>query len=316
MIITLLDAESYGEDVDLSGFEDLGDVQYYPQTTPGEAGKRIEKADIVVINNVPLSNEQLDNAEHLKLIAIAATGMDNVDLDYCREKGIAIRNVPAYATDSVAQHTFAMLFQLLEQTSYYDHYIKTGEWSRSGNPTNLSRVFFQLSGSRWGIIGMGNIGRRVAELAAAFGCDVVYYKREGGKSVSGYEGLSLEELFKSSRIVSIHAPLTDSTYNLITAQQLLLLQQGAIILNLGRGGILDENALVDAIDNHGIFAGLDVFSSEPLLPDSPLLRVKHKDHLLMTPHIGFAAKEARQAVVDRTIENIRNALNSGLSRSV
>ncbi len=315
MVITLLDAESYGEDVDLSGFKDLGAVQYYPQTTPGEAGKRIEKADVVVINNVPLSNEQLENAKELKLIAIAATGTDNIDLEYCRKKNIAVKNVPGYAADSVAQHTFAMLFQLLEQISYYDHYIKSGEWSRSGNPTNLSRVFFQLSGSRWGIIGMGSIGRRVAELAAAFGCDVAYYKREGGTSVPGYKGLSLDELLESSRILSIHAPLTDSTRNLISAQQLQLLQQGAIILNLGRGGILDENALADAVDNHGIYAGLDVFSSEPLVPDSPLLRVKHKDRLLMTPHIGFAAQEARQAVVDRTVENIQNALTSGLFHS-
>lgn len=310
MKIVILDSVSYGDDIDLDGFTELGDVSFYQNSDSTNIKLRIRDADIVVINNVSISNEELFSAGSLKLIAIAATGTDNVDLDYCRKTGILVQNVTEYATESVAQHTFAMLFHLMEQTSYYDSYVKSGKWSDSDSGTHIGKKFRQLSGKRWGIIGMGNIGKRVASLALAFGCEVVYYKREKDKGNEIFEGLSLKDLLRSSAIISIHAPLNNETKNMICKKELDLIKRGSILLNLGRGGIINEDELADTIDKNGIFAGLDVFSNEPLKKTSPLLSLEKPENLVMTPHIGFAAKEAREAVIEGTLRNIRGFINS------
>lgn len=309
MEIVFLDSDSYGNDVDLTGFNKFGNVKFYPVTAPENVKRRILHAEIIVINNTSVSNADLEAASKLKLIAIAATGMDNVNLDYCRKKGIQVHNVTGYATESVAQHTFAMLFHLLEQTSYYDSYIKSGSWSSSGSPSHFGRKFMQLSGKRWGIIGMGNIGKRVGKLATAFGCKVLYYKRNGDNSSQEFEGISLNELLSSSRIISIHAPLNSKTRNMIGKAEMTLIKSGTILLNLGRGGIINEEDLAEAIDRHGILAGLDVFLNEPIEKTSPLLSLKTPHHLVMTPHIGFAANEAREAVIQGTINNIEKYMN-------
>ena len=307
MTTAILDADSYGDDIDLSGFNEFGEVTFYSLTTRSEVKERIRDVDVAVINNVAITNGELDSAKHLKLIAIAATGMDNVDLDYCKEKNIMVKNVKGYATESVAQHTFAMLFHLLEQTTYFDTFTKDGSWSKSGNAVHFGKKFMQISGKRWGIIGMGAIGKRVAEIASVFGCEVVYYKRENGKTIPGYKGLTLDNLLQTSAIVSVHTPLNNSTRGLLSDRKLTLLKKGAILLNLGRGGIVDEIFLSEAIERNDIRAGLDVFSTEPLGKDHPLLKVKRKENLLMTPHMGFAAVEARQDLISKTINNIREA---------
>lgn len=310
MEIVFLDSESYGEDIDLSKFNELGNVKLYADTSSKNIKHRIRKAEIIVINNTAVSNSDIESAPKLRLIAIAATGTDNVDLNYCLENGIKVCNVEGYATESVAQHTYAMLFHLMVQTTYYDSYIKSGTWSRNGSPTHMERKFVQLSGKRWGIIGMGNIGKKVASLASAFGCEVVYYNRYSDKCNQEFEGIPLQDLLQTSDIISIHAPLNSETRNMITKKELDFIKTGTILLNLGRGGIINEWDLTEAIDNKGILAGLDVFTNEPIELTSPLLSLKIPHHLVMTPHIGFAAKEAREAVIEGTLKNIKDFLNS------
>ncbi len=310
MKIVVLDADSYGKDIDLSGFSTVGTAVFFPNTEPEQVSKRIKDADIVVINNVKLTNKDISSAVHLKLIAFAATGMDNIDNDYCRQRGIALRNVKGYATESVAQHTFAMLFALLHQTQYYDHFIKSGQWSKSGISTHLERKFHQLSGKQWGIIGMGAIGKRVAELATAFGCHVVYYKRSGSKTAAEYQGVTLQELLSRSHIISIHAPLNRSTKNLISRKELERIRDGGILVNVGRGGIINEKDLAEAVDARELYAGLDVYTREPLPADNPLLQVAHKERLLLTPHIAFGAVESRNLVIAETVKNIRNFIGT------
>ncbi|MEA1912167.1 MAG: D-2-hydroxyacid dehydrogenase [Spirochaetota bacterium] len=306
MEIVFLDSGSYGDDIDLTGFKKFGNVTFYPYTSAAAVQNRILNAEVIVINNTAISNSDLESAHKLKLIAIAATGTDNVDLNYCRKAGIQVRNVTGYATESVAQHTFAMLFHLMEQTAYYDFYIKSGTWSRSGLPTHMERKFMQLTGKRWGIIGLGNIGKRVATLASAFGCEIVYYNRYSDTHNKEYEGIQLQALLQTSDIISIHAPLNNKTRNMITKKELALLKTGTILLNLGRGAIVNELDLADAIDNNGILVGLDVFTKEPIEIANPLLKLKMPHHLVTTPHIGFAAKEAREAVIKGTLKNIKD----------
>ena len=310
MEIFFLDSGSYGDDIDLTEFNKLGNVTFYPDTSADAVQSRIRNAEIIVINNTAVSNSDLEPAHKLKLIAIAATGTNNVDLNYCSKAGIQVRNVVEYATESVAQHTFAMLFHLMEQTAYYDSYIKSGLWSKSGSPTHMGRKFVQLAGKRWGIIGLGNIGKRVASIAMAFGCEIVYYKRKGEKDKEGFEGIDLTDLLRSSAIISIHAPLNNETRNMICKKELALIKKGSILLNLGRGGIINEKDLAAATDKNDILAGLDVFTHEPIKQTSPLLSLEKPWNLLLTPHIGFAAKEARAAVIEETLKNIKDFINS------
>lgn len=308
MEIVFLDSDSYGEDIDLTSFNNLGNVKLYADTLPRDVKVRIEDSDIVIINNTEIGNEDIKFAKKLKLIAIAATGMNNVDLEYCKKMKIKVCNVPAYATDSVTQHTFAMLFHLLEQIEYYDSYVKSGKWSKSGSPTHLGRKFVQLKGKRWGIIGFGNIGKNVARIAESFGCEVVYYKRNNNEISSKFKGISLQKLLQSSNIISIHTPINNETRNMITKKELALIKPSSILLNLGRGGIVNEKDLAEALNNNNLMAGIDVFTQEPIEKTNPLLLLEKPWNLLLTPHIGFASKEARNAVIEGTLNNIKEFL--------
>ena len=311
MKIVILDAKTLG-DVDFSIFERFGEVALYSTTSPEETIERIKDADIVVTNKVVIGKEEMDAAKNLKLICVAATGMNNIDLEYAKQKGIVVKNVAGYSTESVVQHTFAMAFYLIEQLRYYDEFVKSGEWSRSGLFTSIDRPFFEIFGKRWGIIGMGAIGKRVAEVATAFGCDVVYHSTSGRNLDQPYKHLSLDALLCTSDIVSIHAPLSDKTRDLIAAPQLARLEPKSVLLNLGRGGIVNEKDLAKALDQKEIYAGLDVTEREPIPADSPLLQIKHKERLLITPHIAWTSIEARERLVAGIIKNIEEFLETML----
>ncbi|WP_456380481.1 D-2-hydroxyacid dehydrogenase [Hydrogenimonas sp.] len=304
MKIVILDAETLGSDIDLTVFETFGEVEVYRKTSPDETIERCRDAEIVVTNKVVMDRRVIDASSRLKLICVAATGMNNVDLEYAAKKGIEVKNVAGYSTHSVVQHTFAMLFYLMEKLPYYDHHVKSGAWAESGIFTCVERPFHELHGKQWGIVGLGTIGKAVAKAAEAFGATVVYHSTSGKNDDPFYPRMELDTLLSTSHIVSIHAPLNEKTKNLLDRVRLEKMQKGAILLNLGRGGIVDESALARAIDEDGIYAGLDVTEEEPLPKDSPLYRVKNGDRLLITPHIAWTSVEAREKLIAGIVRNI------------
>jgi len=304
MKIVLLDAITFG-DTDLSGFNKLGEVVIYQKTLPEETLERIVDADVVVTNKVVISREIMQQCSHLKLIAIAATGMNNVDLEAAAQLGIEVKNVAGYSTASVVQHTFSMLLYLLEHSSYYDDVVKSGRYSKSGIFTDVSRPFWEIKGKKWGIIGLGAIGKEVAEVATAFGAEILYYSTSGQNSFAKYKRVELDELLSTCDIITIHAPLNEQTTNLLGYEELRKIKEGAILLNLGRGGIVDEDAVAKIIDEKELYVGLDVFAKEPLLENSPLLKVQNKERLHLTPHIAWTSKEAREKLIEGVIANIK-----------
>ena len=306
MKIVLLDAITFG-DTDLSGFNDLGEVVIYQKTVPEETQERIKDANVVVTNKVVITKEMMQNTPSLKLICIAATGMNNVDLEAAKELGIEVKNVAGYSTDSVIQHTFSMLLYLMGHARYYDEVVKDGTYSNSGVFTDVSKPFFEIKNKKWGIIGLGEIGRGVAKVADAFGAKVCYYSTSGANTNRDYLRVDLETLLNTCDIITIHAPLNDATRNLLDEKELRVCKDGAIVLNLGRGGIINEDAVAKLVDEKNIYFGLDVFEKEPLPKSSPLLRVRNKDHLYMTPHIAWTSVEAREKLIAKVIENIKES---------
>ncbi|HNX28974.1 MAG TPA: D-2-hydroxyacid dehydrogenase [Syntrophomonadaceae bacterium] len=314
--ICILDAKTLGPDIDLSPLQQLGKLHVYEVTAPHEVSKRIENCEIIISNKVILNETNLKQAPQIKLICLAATGTNNVDLDYAARQGIAVCNVAGYSTRSVVQHTFAMLFYLLQSSAYYDNYVKSGQYCRSDIFTHLNKSFWELSGKTWGIIGLGTIGRSVASLATAFGCQAVYYSTSGLNNTADYRQVTLTELLQESDIVSIHAPLNRNTQNLIGYEQLKLMQAHAILLNLGRGGIVNETGLAAALNENLLKgAGLDVLENEPLKEDSPLLHINEPEKLFITPHIAWASQEARRRLVEEIALNISGFL-SGSPRNL
>jgi len=311
MKLVLLDAKTLGDDLDLTPLERFGKLVIYPTTSKDETLERIRDADIVITNKVILNRETLMMAPKLKLICITATGMNNIDLKASKELKIEVKNVANYSTSSVAQHTFAMLFYLLEQLNYYDEFVKSSKWAKSKLFTNLDRPFSEIENKKWGIIGLGAIGQKVASLATSFGANVSYYSTSKNPHSDTYPHKDLKELLSSSDIISIHAPLNENTKDLISKEELSLLKERAILINVGRGGIIDEEALAKALDEREFYAGLDVTSIEPLPIDSPLLNIKHKDRLLITPHIAWTSIEARRRLLDGVVRNIKEFLERG-----
>lgn len=299
MKLVFLDAKSIGEDIDLSGFDRLGEVTRYDFTTSAEIPERVKDADVIILNKAEINESTIGTASHLKLVCVTATGTNNLDKDYLESHNIAWRNVAGYSTESVAQHTFAMLFYLMEHLSYYDDYVKSGRYINDTIFTHFSERFHQLQGQTWGIIGLGNIGRRVADIAGMFGANVIYYSASGRSPQEGYQQVTFDELLSSSDIISVHAPLNQDTENLIDADAFAKMKKHCIFLNLGRGPIVCESDLCDAL-NSGIIgaAGLDVLRKEPMASDCPLLSVKDKSKLLITPHIGWASVESRTKLMN------------------
>jgi lactate dehydrogenase-like 2-hydroxyacid dehydrogenase len=304
MKIVLLDTITFG-DTDLSGFDQFGEVVHYEKTTADQTFERIKDADVIVTNKVVITKEMMLECKSLKLICIAATGMNNVDLPAAKELEIGVKNVAGYSTDSVIQHTFSMLFYLMGHSRYYDESVKDKTYSNSGIFTDVSKPFFEVKNKKWGIIGLGEIGRGVAKIASCFGADVSYYSTSGKNNNSEYKSVDLQTLLGSCDIITIHAPLNDQTSNLLDYDQLSRCRDGAIILNLGRGGIINENAVAKLVDEKNIYFGLDVFEQEPLPKSSPLLSVKNKERVYMTPHIAWTSVEARDELIAGVIKNIK-----------
>ena len=308
MKLVILDRRSLGNDVDVSIFDKFGEVISYDLTKENETLERVKDADIVITNKVLITKEHMDNSK-MKLICITATGTNNVDLAYAKEKGIPVKNVAGYSSSSVAQVAFSMIFYFVTKLNYYKNYVDEGNWQKSELFTHIDAPFFELDGKRVGVIGLGDIGRNFAKKASAFGCEVVYYSTSGKNSNSEYKRVELDELLKTSDIISIHCPLNDDTKDLLNYENMKTIKDGAILLNLGRGGIINEVDLAKIIDEKEIYCGIDVVSVEPILESNPLLKVKNKEQLLLTPHIGWASIEARTKLISLVASNIKEFIS-------
>jgi len=309
MKIVFLDAKTVGDLPNLKDLKKFGDVTFYQTTSPNQTEERIKEADIVITNKVVLNRKLIEGAENLKLICVAATGMDNIDLDVAKKAGIPVKNVSGYSTNSVAQTTFAMILHLVQKVPQYDEFVKGGEYARHDIFTNLDISYSEIHGKQFGIIGLGNIGSKVAAIAEAFGANVVYYSTSGRNLDQPYPHKKWSELLKTSDFVSIHAPLNENTEGLIGYDDLKMMKESAILINAGRGGIVNEADLAEALDDDQIGgAGLDVFEEEPINADNPLLSIRNKHKLVMTPHIAWASIEARTELIEGVKNNIEKFL--------
>lgn len=305
MKIAFLDAATMGN-VSFEPFERLGDFVRYESSTPAQARERVRDIDVLLINKVLVDKELIDSAPNLKLICIAATGVNNIDVEYAASKGIPVRNAVGYSTDSVVQSTFMHILSLVGGAPYFDQSVKSGSYSRSGMFTDPNWNWWELSGKTIGIIGLGNIGKKVAQIARAFGMNVCYFSTSGTGHCKDYPSLSLEELLAISDIVSVHAPLNESTRNLIGRKELELMKPSAYLVNMGRGAIVVEDDLAAAVDAGVIAgAGMDVFVTEPIPEDHPYLKMAHPERMRLAPHVAWASVEARQRLVGIMADNIR-----------
>ena len=310
MEIVFLDAKTIGDDIDLSGFDLLGNVVTYDFSTSEEVPERVATADVIITNKVEINQKSIGLATHLKLVCVTATGTNNLDKSFLESKGIAWRNVAGYSTESVAQHTFALLFYLLEKLKYYDDYVKNEHYVNDTTFTHFSETFSELNNKTWGIIGLGAIGRRVADIATLFGANVIYYSPSGSSPQYGYTQVGFDTLLSDSDIISVHAPLNRYTEQLIDADALRKMKPSAIFLNLGRGPIVVESDLADALTANTIAAaGLDVLCVEPMSTTNPLLAIKDSRKLFITPHIAWASIEARTRLMEIILTQIKDFFN-------
>ena len=307
MKIVFLDRQTIGADINLSQFQTLGEVVEYGFSSKEQVPERVKDADVIVLNKVSINEETIGSATNLKLVCVTATGTNNLDKDYLAKRNIAWRNVAGYSTESVAQHTFAMMFYLMEHLNYYDNYVKSGKYIDDTLFTHFDKKFNQLNNMTVGIIGLGEIGKRVANISTFFGAQVIYYSASGAKPQDGYTQVDFDTILQESDILSIHAPLNEYTEGLINIDALKKMKKTALLLNLGRGPIINEADLTQAL-NDGLIAGagLDVLSVEPMSPENPLLQVKDKNKLLITPHIGWASIEARTNLMNIIYKQIKD----------
>ncbi|ARE80395.1 D-2-hydroxyacid dehydrogenase [Campylobacter helveticus] len=309
MKIVCLDSATLGG-ADLSQFNEFGEFISYETTPKDKVVERLKGADVAMVNKVVLDENVLQNT-NLKLILETATGVNNIAVEYAKEKNIIVKNVAGYSTKSVVQHTFALMFAFLNQTTFYNGWVKNGKWCESEIFTDFTQMLSDLNGKKHGIIGLGTIGKEVARISSAFGSKVCYYSTSGANNDASYEKISLEELLKTCDIISIHAPLNEKTKNLISYKELTLLKDEAILINVGRGGIINEQDLAKVLDERNFRVGLDVLENEPMLKNHPLLSVKNKNNLLITPHIAWASKESLKTLVQKVYENLKEWVENG-----
>ena len=309
MNIVVLEQNSIGLDIDLTIYKEFGNVTYYGNTVH-EVAERIKDADIVIANKARLDEESMKDAPNVKLICEFATGYDNVDLEYCKKRGIAVANVVDYSTPAVAQHTFAMALYLLERLPYYDNYVKSGIYASQDRFSNFDKPFLELEGKRWGIVGLGNIGKKTAKIAKAFGCEVVYYSVTGKNSNQEYKRVEFDELLETCDFISVHCPLSDLTKNLIDYSAMKKMKKTAILLNVARGPVINNADLYRALTEGEIYAaGLDVLEKEPITDENPLSKIKDSEKLIITPHMAWASTESRTRLAIEVYKNIKAFLN-------
>ena len=308
MKIVCLDAATLGGDVDLSEIASLGEFESYEMTEPAQTAQRLAGADIVITNKVLITDEIMAQTA-LKLICVSATGTNNIDMQAAQTRGIAVKNVAGYSTNSVVQQTFASLFALTNALGYYADYGSSGKWCESEIFTHIDTPISEIYGKEFGVIGLGQIGVKLARIAATFGANVRYYSTSGANDNGEFARVSLDALLRACDIISIHAPLNEKTAGLIGEAELAKMKEGAILMNFGRGGIVDEDALARAVDERGLRTALDVLQTEPMRADHPLLRVKNRRNVVITPHIAWASVEARKRLIKMIAQNIRDFMN-------
>lgn len=302
MKIVFLDAATIGDDLTYESFEEIGEIVVYPTTSEIEFEEHIQGADVVVINKLKLNASNLPKASKLKLICLAATGFDNVDLDYCRKAGIGVCNVIGYSTQSVAQLTLSMALSLYTHLNEYTEFVRSGEYTQNGLANRLSPVYHEIAGKTWGIVGYGNIGKQVARVAEAMGCRVLVYKRT---PIEDTECVDFNTICQKSDILSLHVPLNDETRNLLDKEHIAMLKKDAVVINVARGAVADEAALADAILKERIGAlGVDVYSKEPFDAEHPFNKIKHLPNVLLTPHMAWGGYETRVRLLGEIKENV------------
>ena len=304
MKITVLDAGTLGADLSLAPLKEIGECSVYETTSPEDVVERIADCDVVVINKIKLNESNLSSAKNLKLICVAATGYDNIDISYCRGKGIAVCNVEGYSSHSVSQVTVSMVLSLVNHLNEYNKFVRSGEYSESGVANRLVPVYHELNGMTWGSVGFGNIGKEVGAVAKALGCKLIVCKRT---PVDGYECVDIDTLCRESDIITIHTPLNDSTRNLINKERLSLMKKDVVIVNAARGAVTDESAIADALISGSIGAfGTDVYSVEPFEKNHPLYNIKDLPNVILTPHMAWGAYESRKRCLDEIVSNIKD----------
>ena len=305
MKIVVLDGYTLNPgDISWDALKELGDVTIYDRTNPKDIDDRIKGADIVLVNKVKLDKETIDKMD-AKYIGLLATGFDVVDIEAAKKKGIIVTNVPTYGTDAVAQMTFAHILNIFSHVGIHNTSVKKGEWESQVDFTYWNAQLVQLSGKRLGLIGYGNIGKAVAKIGKAFGLNIMSYSRSktSSDSTEDVEFVSLDRLLKESDIISLHCPLTPETERIINKENINKMKDEVVIINTSRGGLVDEEALALALKEGKVrFAGLDVVSVEPIVKTNPLLKC---DNAIITPHIAWAAKEARESLMNTVVENIK-----------
>ena len=313
MKTVILDRATLGYDLDIQLPFDT-QLVLYDRISSEQLEQAIADADVIFVNKVRLDGSVLSKAHKLRLICEAATGYDNIDVNYCREHGIAVCNVPGYSTYSVSQLTVAMVMQLVNHMPEYTKYVSSGKYTESGAANRLEPVFHELHGMTWGIVGYGNIGSNVAVVARAFGCDVIAFKKTPCDNV---ECVDIDTLMKRSDIISVHLPLTEDTRGIINRERIALMKPNAVFINVARGAVVDEQALCEAVKNGKIGAiGVDVYSAEPFSEKSPYYEIKSMENVCLTPHVAWGAYEARRRCYDEMIKNMRSFLEGGIKNRV
>lgn len=315
MKIVILDKDTLGTDADLSPIRNLGECEEFATTEYELVNERVKDADVVVINKIKMNAETLRDAKKLKLICVAATGYDNIDTEYCKEKGIALYNVPGYSTDSVAQVTLSMALSLVTHLEQYRDFVHSGKYSVSGVANKLTPVYHEIAGMTWGVIGGGAIGGKVAQIAQAFGCNVLVCRR---KQEGDFPLADIDTICEQADIISVHLPLSSSTRGIISRERIAKMKNTAVFINTARGAVADEQALAEAIKNKKLGGlGVDVYSAEPFPTEHPYTDILGFENVCLTPHMGWGAFEARNRCIRKIAENITNFYkNENINRIV
>ena len=303
MNIVILDAKTLGDDVDISAVHELGETTIYDNIAQNDVENAIKNCDVVILNKLKLNKSNLESAKNLKLICVTATGYDNIDIDYCKSRGIAVCNVVGYSSDSVAQVTVAMALSLYTNLAEYTEFVNNGDYTKSGVANKLTPTFSEMRGKIWGVVGLGAIGRQVANVASALGCKVIAFKRTPDSTIPC---CNLSYLFKKSDIISIHLPLNDETKGIIDKELISSMKENAILINVARGAVTDEKALAEALLENKISGiGIDVYSQEPFSGEHPFYQLLGNKRALLTPHMAWGAYEARTRCFEQVLENIK-----------